>query len=792
MNHETPFGPAALEILPKWARREESVASKLPYVSLVDDQTVRTKGNEFLQCIRVNGINSLTQTDQMLDRYKDIFASIIAQTGDAFAYTVHKVSRRIDAKLPPVSGDSFAAHVDRRWQSYMTGENLREHSITITVIKRPDVLSSIPASLRKSRELLSSQVEAQVSQLHEVVEFMKSAMSHMEPRVLTASSGELLGFLESINTGIEVPTFHSTLNRTVSEAISNTRVTFKGDKIYLSGGSVPDRVGTIFSIKEFPNECFVTMFDELDLPVDMVVSNYFTPINNSVMEERLARELRRREAVRDKAENLFVALKEAQNRLASGEITFGNHQMAVAVYAENEAELAKISSQIRNIAVGAGVKLITQAYTARTVYFAQHPCGRPYRIREGQISNEQFADFAALHRSAMGKDGKNVPWGTPITWFPTITRSGYRFNFHEAGDPDKEPTNGHMLILGRMGSGKSVQAAFLGGQAQRVGARVFVFDYRRGMEMAVRALGGRYSELRAGERTGLNPLWVETDPAGQEWLSEWLIHLMESGRDQLLPEQSKAVRAAVRQNAEARNPNLRTWSEFAQLVASTHDGGSLADRMNEWTAGHRFGWIFGREVEDTFSLDGQFVGFDLTDILDSENEKARMAVLSYIFRRIERKIEDKHPTVIIIDEAWKALDNDYFADRIGNWLVSARKQNTVVVMMTQFADQLAASAHGRTLLQALPTKMMLPNKEAEEGDYIGLGLNEKELEILMGVNPGSRIALLRADDGSHVIDTDLSSLGRLLTILGGGKAGEALVGTDYRNRSDFWKGFENA
>ena len=169
-----------------------------------------------------------------------------------------------------------------------------------------------------------------------------------------------------------------------------------------------------------------------------------------------------------------------------------------------------------------------------------------------------------------------------------------------------------------------------------------------------------------------------------------------------------------------------------------------------------------------------------------------MAVLSYIFRRIERQIEDKRPTIIIIDEAWKALDNSYFAGRIENWLVTARKQNTVVVMMTQFAHQLQASAHGRTLLQALPTKLLLPNKEAGAEDYAGLPLNQKELEILMGVNPGSRIALLRSDDGSHVIDTDLSALGPLLTILGGMKAGEALVGADYRTRPDFWKGFEDA
>lgn len=792
MNRNLRIGPAALDALPAWASREQSVASMLPYVSLIDDLTIRTRGNELFQCIRVSGLNSLTVADEMLDRMKEIFASIIAQTGDKFAYTVHKVSRRIDTALPPVTDDGLAAQIDRRWQVHMSRANLREHTITITIIKRPDVLSKIPFSQRKSQELLARQIDGQVGQLQEVVEFLCSALSHMDPQVLTASSGQLLGFLESINTGIEVPTFHTSLDRTIAETVSNTRVTFKGDRIYLTGGSLPDRVGMIYSIKEFPRESFVTMFDELDLPVDMVVSNYYVPVNSGIMEERIARELRRRAAINDKAANLIEAVQQAQNRLASGEISFGQHQMAVAVYADSEAELAKISSMIRNIAVGAGVKMIAQGYTARTVYFGQHPCNRAFRIREGAITNEQFADFAALHRAAMGKSGENVPWATPITWFPTISRSAYRFNFHEEGDPKKEPSNGHTLVLGRMGSGKSVQAAFLAAQAQRVGARVFVFDYRRGMEMAVRALGGRYSELKAGERTGLNPLWIETDTAGQEWLSDWLIHLMETGHSQLHPEQSRAVRDAVRQNAEARNPNLRTWTQFAQLVGATHDGGALADRLNEWTEGNRFGWIFGREVEDTFSLDGQFVGFDLTDILDSENQKARMAVLSYIFRRIERQIEDKRPTIIIIDEAWKALDNSYFAGRIENWLVTARKQNTVVVMMTQFAHQLQASAHGRTLMQALPTKMLLPNKDASAEDYAGLPLNQKELEILMGVNPGSRIALLRSDDGSHVIDTDLSALGPLLTILGGMKAGEALVGADYRTRPDFWKGFENA
>ena len=129
----------------------------------------------------------------------------------------------------------------------------------------------------------------------------------------------------------------------------------------------------------------------------------------------------------------------------------------------------------------------------------------------------------------------------------------------------------------------------------------------------------------------------------------------------------------MRQNAGASDTALRNWQDLASLFVAGADEGDLFERIQEWTSDGRYGWIFGQSAEDTFSLDGDVVGFDLTGILDSESEKERMAVLSYLFRRVERVIEDRKPTLIIIDEAWKALDNPYFADRLSNWLVTARK-----------------------------------------------------------------------------------------------------------------------
>src|SRR5699024_10632179 len=103
---------------------------------------------------------------------------------------------------------------------------------------------------------------------------------------------------------------------------------------------------------------------------------------------------------------------------------------------------------------------------------------------------------------------------------------------------------------------------------------------------------------------------------GREWLTDWLVTLLEARGPQLTPQQTHFVQQAVRQNAEALDPRLRNWSEFAGLFRSVHDDGDLAERVREWAPDGRFGWVFGTTTTDTFSLDGEVVGFDLTGILD--------------------------------------------------------------------------------------------------------------------------------------------------------------------------------
>ncbi|CUH52677.1 type IV secretion system protein VirB4 [Shimia marina] len=763
------------------------MASMLPYVSLVDDVTIRTRGNALFQCIRLDGVNSMTSDDAHLEKIRALFAAIIAQIGPEYSFYVHKVSKAIETDLPPLTDDSFAALVDQCWQSAMGDVGLRDKTITLTVLKRPPVGARLRLKRADSIAHLKSQTAKQLRKLEEVVGFMMSSFSEMKPRLLSAQSGELLGFLGALNTGQETSLFPKSRFGVIAEDVANTRVTFLGRNFILDEGAIGRRFGTSFAIKTYPAKTNCTMFDELNLPVDMVVTHSFTPINSNLMAGRIKRQQRLMKASDDGAISLAEELVEALDDLESKRLSFGDHHMTVTAFAETKEKLETIAAEIRNIAATEGVNLVNESFAARSHYFAQHAGNGQMRSRKAAITNMNFADLAALHRSQLGKPGSKVPWGKPISLFPTPERSGFLFNYHETGQPDKEPTGGHTLILGRPGSGKSVLSAFLMTQARRCDARIFVFDYRVGMEMAVRANGGRYSAIKTGETTGLNPLRTEIDPRGQAWLSDWLATLLHRTDKPLSPVQINRIQEVVRQNADATDADLRNWQDLASLFVAGADEGDLFERIQEWTAEGRYGWIFGQSAEDTFSLDGDVVGFDLTGILDSESEKERMAVLSYLFRRVERVIEDRKPTLIIIDEAWKALDNPYFADRLSNWLVTARKQNAVVVMMTQYASQLEKTRTGKTIVEAVPTQLLLPNIRASAGDYTMLGLSEKELAVLLGTGSNARLALVRDDQGAVVIDADLSALGPYLTILGGMEKGEALVGADYRQDPVFWR-----
>ena len=779
------IGPAVHEAGGTGFIRESYLAEHLPYFALATDDVMVLREGDLLATLRLDGLNPMTTEDDRLDALKRAVAAIVAQTGNTFGFYIHRVSVPQDLDLKPVEGDTFASHVDARWAAHIKGLRPSKRQMYLSVIRRPNLAARIPFLRALARKAWIKDRAARVQELNEVMGFFFVALSSANPVRLTKTGGEWLGYLNTLNAGSFSPIAFGQSPLPLSHTISDCRATFDGDVVTITcatTGAV--KYGALFSIKSYPALTDVTLLDALDLPLDIVLTNSFSPIPNNIMAERIQRIIRQMHASDDAAVSLRDQLALAADDQEAGRIAFGDHHLSIAVYAPDRDTLERAAAQIKRVGQEIMAVIVRENMALKATYFAQSPGNFGYRARKTPISSTNFADFAALHGSVEGRSNDESPWGQSIAVLPTVGTSGYRFNFHEAGAAGKEPTVGHTLVLGRTGTGKTLTTAFLTAQAQRVGARLFFFDKDRGLEMAVRALGGRYNEIRAGVPTGLNPLASEIDERGRAWLSDWLATLLtRSGA--LSGEQSRHIQGAVTQNADA-GAALQRFASFETLFQSLDDDGELQSRVAEWAPGGRFGWVFDEpDRGQRLDLSGDIVGFDMTEILDMTTE--RMAVLSYIFRQIERVVEDRRPTIIVLDEAWKLLDDPYFGARLENLLVTLRKMNCVVIMMTQYPSQLRDSRVGKTIVETVPTQILFPNDRATVADYDFLRVNAKEAALLVQPTIGQRIALVRSAGDSVFVDADLSALGHLLPILGGGATGEARVPADWRSNPDFWR-----
>lgn len=766
--------------------RESYLSEHMPYLSFADDDVMMLKQGDLMATLRFDGVNPMTSEDADLDALKRAVSAIVSLTGNTFGFYVHRLSVPQKFALDPVPGDGFAAQIDRLWNAHIRDLEPKQQRLFLSVVRRPNLGSRLPFLRRFATRNFIRDRYNRVQQLNEVVNFFQEALSAASPVRLTRGSGEWLGYLAALNYGTFTPIAEGAGFTTLASQTSNCRAIFDRDLVKIRDETTGAlRFGAVFSVKTYPAVTDVTMLDALDLPIDVVLSNSFSPIPNNIMLENIQRVVRQMHAADDAAVSLREQLTVAADDMESGRIAFGNHHLSIAIYADSKDQLEQGVAQVKRIGQESSIVLIRENMALKATYFAQHPGNFSYRARKTPISSVNFADFAALHGSVEGRKPAESPWGENVAVFPTVGSSAYRFNFHEAGSPEREPTAGHAIVLGTMGTGKTLTTAFLAAQAQRIGARLYFFDKDQGLEMAVRALGGTYNQIRAGVPTGLNPLATETDARGRAWLADWLSTLL-SRTGQLSGEQARHLQTAIRQNAEAPE-GLQTFSGFEQLFRSLDDEGELQARVAEWTPAGRFGWVFEeREDNRDLRIKDEIVGFDMTEILDMDTE--RTAVLSYIFRQIERVVEDRKPTIIVLDEAWKLLNDSYFGARLENWLVTLRKMNCVVIMMTQLPSQLEHSHVGKTIVETVTTQILFPNPKAQPADYKFLRLNDKEAGLLVQPMIGTRAALVRSAGESVFIDANLSALGPLLPILGGGAAGEARVGPDWRTRKDFWRG----
>ncbi len=531
------------------------------------------------------------------------------------------------------------------------------------------------------------------------------------------------------------------------------RVSFGLDAIEMRGSGSPD-FGAVLGLKDYPEATSPGLLDSLlRLPFEMVVSESYAPTERQTARERMDLAIRRLKSADEEAAAERADMLSARDALGNGAVGFGDHHLTVMVKERQLGQLDDAMAACAAALADTGAIAVREDTNLEPAFWGQFPGNEGYLVRRALISSANMASFGSLHGFALGQAQGNH-WGEAVTLLETTSATPFFFNFHH-GDL------GNFSVIGPSGSGKTVVMNFLAAQAQKFSPRTILFDKDRGAELFVRGIGGRYDSIRSGEPTGFNPLSLPDTPGNKAFLRDWLGALLKAEG----PEEEQAIAGAV-DAAYANDASLRRLRHFKELLSGTRrpQPGDLADRLGAWIGEGEHAWLFDN-ADDRLDLTARVLGFDMTALL--ENPRLRTPTMMYLFHRIEERLDGK-PTMILIDEGWKALDDEVFAARIRDWLKTLRKRNALVGFATQSARDALESRISTALVEQTATMVFMPNSRARPEDYCdGFGLTEHELALIRTLPAHSRCFLVRQPDASVVVRLDLSGAPEVLTLLSG-------------------------
>jgi type IV secretion system protein VirB4 len=689
-----------------------------------------------------------------------------------FALYHHVVRREVTAELEGDFPDDFSRALDQAWRSRLGARRLYVNELFLTLVRRPmqgriGLLEEMVRSLRGAGSAQEAQAAfaRDLAALNGARDGLLSALAPYGARLLTVYDGpqglcsEPLEFASLLYNGEMRPVRLPSAD--LGLYLPYRRVSFGADTLELgAAGRLGRSFAAMISVKDYPAQTTPGMLDDLlRLPAEMVLSESFGFVDRQATLDRMNLALRRMRAADDEAQSLRRDLYTAKDDVAAGRAAFGEHHLTVMVKAATQGQLAEAAADVQSAFTELGVISVREDVNMEPAFWAQFPGNFKDIGRRALVSSSNFASLASFHNFPTGI-GRTPHWGRPITVLETTSAGPYHFNFHH-GDL------GNFTVIGPSGSGKTVVLGFLLAQAQRLSPRTVYFDKDRGAEIFLRAIGGRYDVLRPGAPSGLNPLLLADEPANRRFLADWIAKLMAAGGSgsNLDVDDIAAIADAVDANF-AQPPAYRRLRHFAELFRGQRRPTStdLAARLAPWHSGGDYAWLFDN-ADDELDLEARTIGFDLTQILD--DPAARTPAMMYLFHRVEQRL-DGTPTIIVIDEGWKALDDDIFVQRIKDWEKTIRKRNGIVGFCTQSAQDALASRISSAIIEQAATQIFMINPKAQKSDYCdGFGLTEHEFDLVRTLPDTTHCFLIKHGSDSVVARLNLSGMPDLLTVLSG-------------------------
>lgn len=764
------------------SKKEAPSARHIPFIRHVTDNIVKTKHDQYIGVIRMDGFSFQTadnRTQNTLLEQRNTF--IRSLNSSRWAVYSHIIRKRVKPELPGTFQSDFSGYLNDRYMASLQERTMFANELYLTIVRKPAVgkmgmIEGITNLIRGAASDVNSELESErINDLKEVIGRFKEQFAPYGPHALSVQErsgayySELCEFLSQLLNG---PHDHQLrLPRMGLDGYLPThRPLFQKRAFALQGRSQADSwFGAMVSIKEYPSGVAAGMLDRLlKLNREFILTQSFSVFERDEARGKIEKQGGQLAAGDDGDSAVVTDVKTAKDNLLGGLATYGDHHLTVCCLSRDVSGLERCVDEVTTGLSEVGIVPVREDVNMENCYWAQLPGNGSYIARNAMISSLEVMGFSSFHNYPTGQR-KGMRWRTPVSLLETTSLTPYFFNFHEMSG---ERPPGNFFIIGPTGTGKTVLQGFLISQLERISPspNLVFFDKDRGGEIMIRAMGGYYETLRMGEPTGFNPFQLDNTPRNREFLFELLEYLcLDAGQERLAAIEVDILRDSISKIMEYEREH-RNCVNFHELLQG-HEikkAGDIASRFEDWIDPERRGWLFNNR-QDSFTVNPRVIGFDMTEVLDSD--RVRTASLMYIFHRCEQKLrEDGPPSAFFIDEGWKYLRDEYFSKFLVDKLKTIRKLNGIIGIGTQSGQDIMKSSESDELIQQTQTKIFYPNPDADERVHrSNFKLTAREYEWILKTPKTERAFLIKHGLDSVVARLNLKGMPEILKVLSADK-----------------------
>jgi type IV secretion/conjugal transfer VirB4 family ATPase len=771
---------ALLGRLREHRRQPAGLCDWLLWAYLVDEGVVLGKDGSLLAGWSYRGPDPSSATAEDLDALSRHVSQAMLPLGNGWMVHWNAVRHAAPGYAPQGAfPDPVTALLDeerRRTYEASAAHFETDAFVTVTWLPPPDLYSRLARYfVQGERQGLARWDDVLRAFLHSVGELERRLTAVLAPRRL--SSDELLTLLHACLTGLDHP---------VKAPAAGTELdSFLADQDAVGGWrpSIGGMSIRTVAIQGFPAASYLGMLDRFNsLPFAVRLSHRVIPLDQATAARLIRRHQVRWFMKRQGAADLVrgavgrqrqaqTADQEADARLfqdqdaarmagdagaaaaenASGQVRFCFYTATVVVMQPSAAAADHAADEIVKLLADRGFTARIEDVNAVEAWLGSLPGHGFPNLRRPLLHSRNVADLVPLTSVWPGlksNPSAYFPEGSPpLLWAATSGATPLRVNLH-ASDV------GHSLVAGPTGAGKSTLVNLIVAQFFRYPrAQAFVFDLGYSGYVLAQAAGASHFAIRAGageEATALQPLARVDDPGELAAAAEWLELLLAlQGGVAVGPAARTEIVAALRQLA-GESREHRTLGNFCVQLQSLE----LKDALAPYRRDGSLGRLLDADRDDLDESSYQV--FEMSHLWEM-GTKTVAPVLRHLFHRVEGRL-DGRPTLIVIEEAWRTLLDPAFGLQLKQWLLTLRKRNAAVMVVTQTLADLHHSPYKAAIVESCPTRFLLPNAMAASAGtaelYRDLGLSDAELALLAGGRPKCEY-YLKSPHGSRLFELGL-------------------------------------